>query len=300
MFGDYARGCIWYLPAGAGGVPDSGNPQILVNRADGPVDMFTGNGGTLFYVGIGLDGYQTGSIHRITYDGGRPTAKIATANGTKPYGSVSPDPLVVDFDASATTDPDQDPATLSYTWSVTGAGATKLADTGRTARYRFTQVRDYTVTVTVRDAEGNTDTASIKVSAGNNPPDLAIYTPDADLRWAVGQKLNFSGAAIDPEDGELAASKVDWSVTMEHCPASCHSHPLLEAPGTRSGSVTTIDHELPSYILLRISATDSRGLTATMTRRVNPAALRVVFGTTPGGLRLSVNGRERSVPRRSG
>ncbi len=44
---------------------------------------------------------------------------------------------------------------------------------------------------------------------------------------------------------------------------------------------------------MRITATDDRGLAATMTRRLNPASMRVVFGTNPGGLRYSVNGRER-------
>ena len=292
VFGDYSRGCIWYLPSGTGGVPNSSNPQLLVDGADGPVDLFTGTGNTLYYVGIGLDGYQTGSIHRITYDAGRPTAKVRTIGGTQPYGDV---PLAVQFDAGQSTDPNGDP--LTYAWDLDGDGQFDDA-TGATANRTYSNGNaNVAVRVRVRDDDGNEDVATLVVYPGNNPAELAIYTPDEDTRWAVGQQLDFSGAAIDPDlgDTQLTAEDVDWSVTMEHCPSSCHSHPMLEVPGSLSGSVTTIDHELPSYILLRISATDDRGLTSTMTRRVDPASVRVVFGTTPAGIRYAVNGRERTA-----
>jgi glucose/arabinose dehydrogenase len=296
VFGDYSRGCLWYLPDSGTGVPDSGNPQILAENADGPVDLFTGNDGTLYYVGIGLGGFETGSIRRISYDAGRPDATLELAEGSLPYGDT---PLDVTFDASKSKDPN--PAdVLTYRWDLDGDGdfdETPLPSEDPTISEQYTD-GSQNVVVTVEVSDGVlTDTAQLTIYPGNNPPDLAINTPDPDATWVVGQQIAFSGSAIDPEDGELAAADVDWSITMEHCPAfpSCHSHPMLEAPGVLEGSVSTIDHELPSFILLRITATDSRGLTATKTQRAEPADLNVTFGTVPGGLRYSVNGRERTA-----
>ncbi len=148
VFGDYARGCLWYLPdGGTGGVPDSSNPQLLVERADGPVDLFTGNGGTLYYVGIGLDGYETGSIHRITYDGGRPTAKLRTTGGTEPYGDT---PLAVQFDASQSTDPNPGDL-LTYDWDLDGDGYYELIDSSATRSYVYNGNSNVTVRVRVSD-----------------------------------------------------------------------------------------------------------------------------------------------------
>jgi hypothetical protein len=48
------------------------------------------------------------------------------------------------------------------------------------------------------------------------------------------------------------------------------------------------DHEYPSYLELRLTATDSGGLTNTATRRLDPRTVILTFQTTPGGLRLAV------------
>jgi hypothetical protein len=57
-----------------------------------------------------------------------------------------------------------------------------------------------------------------------------------------------------------------------------------------SGSFTAPDHEYPSYLELTLTATDSGGLTGTRTLRLDPRTVVLSFQTTPGGLRLAVNG----------
>ena len=59
-----------------------------------------------------------------------------------------------------------------------------------------------------------------------------------------------------------------------------------------SGSFTAPDHEYPSYLELRLTATDSGGLTGTRTLRLDPRTVVLTFQSTPGGLRLAVNGSQ--------
>jgi hypothetical protein len=57
-----------------------------------------------------------------------------------------------------------------------------------------------------------------------------------------------------------------------------------------SGSFTAPDHEYPSYLELKLTATDSGGLTDTKVLRLDPKTVVLTFQTTPGGLSLVVNG----------
>ena len=56
------------------------------------------------------------------------------------------------------------------------------------------------------------------------------------------------------------------------------------------GSFVAPDHEYPSYLELRLTATDSGGLSSTASVRLDPRTVVLSFQTNPGGLQLSVNG----------
>jgi glucose/arabinose dehydrogenase len=62
FFADYTRGCIWFMPAGKGGLPDPRRVRIFTIHAGSPVDLEVGLGGDLFYVDI-----ANGTVHRIAY-----------------------------------------------------------------------------------------------------------------------------------------------------------------------------------------------------------------------------------------
>ena len=55
---------------------------------------------------------------------------------------------------------------------------------------------------------------------------------------------------------------------MQHCPSNCHPHPVQTFAGVAAGSFAAPDHEYPSYLELRLTATDSGGLTTTTSRAV--------------------------------
>jgi hypothetical protein len=85
----------------------------------------------------------------------------------------------------------------------------------------------------------------------------------------VGDVINFSGSVTDTQDGTLPPSALLWELILHHCPSNCHTHPLQQFAGVTSGSFTTPDHEYPSYLELKLTATDSGGLTDTKTMRLD-------------------------------
>ena len=103
--------------------------------------------------------------------------------------------------------------------------------------------------------------------------------------------IDFSGHATDAQDGTLPASALSWRLLLQHCPSNCHTHELQRFGGA-SGSFTAPDHEYPAYLELELTATDSGGLKDTKTLRLDPRTVTLTFQTTPGGLRLAVNGTQ--------
>lgn len=101
----------------------------------------------------------------------------STVNGTAP--------LSVDFDASASTDADGDP--LSYYWDF-GDGNTS---TQITINHVFTNVGEYTVTLTVNDGlQSDQATTTITVNNSNPGGNTVAFTDNTDV--LLGQN-NFSG-----------------------------------------------------------------------------------------------------------
>ena len=77
---------------------------------------------------------------------------------------------------------------------------------------------------------------------------------------------------------------------MNHCATQtgCHQHPIQDFAGVAGGSFVTPDHEYPSYLELRLRATDSVGLQATTTIRLDPQSVDIGFQTNPTGLQVGI------------
>jgi hypothetical protein len=148
----------------------------------------------------------------------------------------------------------------------------------------------------VTDPSGASGTSSVTISAGNTPPTAVIDTPAAGTTWKVGDVITFSGHATDPQEGTLAASALTWSLVLQHCPSTCHEHPLQTFAGTASGSFVAPDHEYPSHLDLRLTATDAGGLTNTRSVRLDPQTVELDFGSDPAGLTLAVGSSSQTTP----
>src|SRR4030095_9732520 len=102
--------------------------------------------------------------------------------------------------------------------------------------------------------------------------------------WKVGDVTSFSGSATDPVDGQLPPSALTWNLVLHHCPTDinlCHTHDLQSWSGVSSGSFTAPDHQYPAYLELQLTATDSRGLTTMVSRRLDPRTVQVTLASSP-------------------
>ena len=111
----------------------------------------------------------------------------------------------------------------------------------------------------------------------------------------MGDTVNFSGSATDPEDGPLPASGLSWTLIMHHCPSNCHTHTIQTFSGA-SGSFVAPDHEYPSHLELRLTATDSGGRAASTSVMLQPRTVDLTFTTSPSGLQLSVGSGQSTTP----
>jgi glucose/arabinose dehydrogenase len=270
FFGDYSRNCIWVMfPDGAGN-PDPSNIQTFIAGALRPVQLTIGPGGDLYYVDIIGD-----TIRRIQYF--VPSAVI-TADPTS-----GPAPLQVSLSGAGSTHPDPTD-TLSYAWDLDGDGEFDDASTVDTST-TFTTNGSHTVSLRVTDTHGGSDTESVVISVGNEPPVPVITTPLPTATWKVNDVIPFAGSASDPEDGELPQSSLSWSMVLHHCPSTCHTHPVT----IEGSSITAPDHEYPSHLELTLTATDSGGLQASTSVLLFPQTVPLTFESSPSGLQLSHN-----------
>jgi len=276
FFADHSRDCIWFMPRGTNGQIDASTRQVFIDGAANPVDLEIGPNGDFYYVD-----FDGGTIRKVTPTGAnQPPVAAIQANPTS-----GPTPLTVQFNGAGSSDPEG--SALTYEWDLDGDGAYDDA-TGVTAQWTYTSPGDVVVGLRVTDAALLTGTATKTISVANNPPVPVISTPVAGTTWKVGDQLSFSGSATDPEDGNLPASALSWNLVLQHCPSNCHTHQIQSWSGVASGSFFAPDHDYPSWLELTLTATDSRGTTASVTRRLDPQTVALTFQSVPTGLSLVV------------
>jgi glucose/arabinose dehydrogenase len=286
FFADHSRNCIWALRAGSNGLPSTSpsSRETFVAGATNPVDLVIGPGGDLFYVNMG-----GGAIHRIRYTAAnQPPSASFTA--TPASGSA---PLTVSFDGRASSDPEG--GTLSYSWDLSGNGSFGDATTP-TASWTYPTPGTYTARLRVTDPQGASATTSRSISVSNDAPIPVIASPTGSYTWRVGESISFSGSATDPQDGAVAASRLSWSIILHHCPSNCHTHHIQDFVGVASGSFPAPDHEFPSHLEIRLTATDSTGTSASTSVLVHPRTVDLTFASQPSGIALTVAGQTSTAP----
>jgi glucose/arabinose dehydrogenase len=284
FFADYSRDCIWVMRAGANGVPDPSTVTTFDAGAANPVYLEVGPDGALYYAD-----FDGGTIKRIRYTpGNQPPVAVATANPVN--GSA---PLTVNFNGSGSSDPEG--GALTYAWDLDGDGAYDDS-TAVSPAYTYNSSGTYVAKLRVTDPQGATATASVSITVGNTPPSPTITTPTSATHWRVGQQIAFSGSATDAQQGTLPGSALDWDVILHHCPSNCHTHPLTSFTDTASGSFAAPDHEYPSYLELRLTATDAGGLQATTSVNLDPETRTITLKSRKWDLDLTLNAITRRAP----
>ncbi len=285
FFADYSRGCIWVMPQGPDGTPSPDLVETFVADAAHPVNLQVGPGGDLFYID-----FVGGTIRRIQYTRANQDP-VAMATATPTSGVT---PLTVTFDGTGSQDPDPGDV-LSYSWDLDGDGVFDDATVAQPTQ-TYTSAGEYVASLRVTDNQGATATDSVTISAGNTAPTALIDAPTDSAAWEVGDVITFSGSGTDAENGNLPPTVLSWELILQHCPSTCHEHPLQTFQKVENGSFSTPDHQYPSHLELRLTVTDSGGLSDTETVRLDPKTVSMTFETDPGGLSLTVGDKAEVAP----
>jgi glucose/arabinose dehydrogenase/PKD repeat protein len=279
LFADYVCGTIFRLDVEGKVEPFATGLGAVVSMTFGPDPEFAQ---ALFYAKITDDG--AGEIHRLAYGAGANLPPYARAAADRTSGLL---PLTVTFDASTSSDPDNDD--ITFEWDF-GDGSPRA--TGPAVDHTYRTAGTYTATLTVADTDGGRASQAIRIDAGNTPPTPQILEPGPDTHFATGDTIVLEGRATDAQDGDLPPSALSWEIVRHH---DTHTHPFLSAtPGNGVTFVAPEPEDLlavsNSYLEIVLTATDSNGLSATVRQRLDPLIVTVTMATDPPGLIASVNG----------
>lgn len=131
----------------------------------------------------------------------------------------------------------------------------------------------------------------------SDPPSVAIDAPSTGSRFRAGQTISFSADGSDTEDGPLPDSAFSWEVLLTQ---GGSTSTVLTVNGERSGSfavpITGLAIGGPLQYEIRVTVTDSDGLTAQDSRTLDADRVTLTFATAPPGLSLYLDGVANPAP----
>ncbi|MGB5168009.1 MAG: PQQ-dependent sugar dehydrogenase [Acidimicrobiia bacterium] len=293
FFTDFNRGCMWVVPLGTNGDPDQSQIElfadlsslgVVANQA-GAVDLKFGPDGSLYWVEM-----LGGRIHRIRSTLNASPIAVATA---KPTSGQTP--LVVQFEGSASYDPDGDP--LTYAWDLDGDGAYDDA-AGVAPKWTYNGSTPVNATLRVTDPAGASATDTVLISPQNTPPTAVIQAPTTTATWAVGDRIAFSGRGTDAESGALPPSALTWTINILDCQASgsCSTRFVETFEGSASGSIVAADWIDADFIEIALAVTDPQGLADETSVRIAPRRVDLTIASRPPGVDIAVGETVETAP----
>ncbi|MFC8348231.1 carbohydrate-binding protein [Streptomyces sp. NPDC057280] len=225
------------------------------------MDTDFGPDGALYVLDYG-SGSNNQALYRIEYIAGSNRNPVARASADRTSGAL---PLTVRFSAQGSSDPEG--GALTYSWNF-GDGTTS---TEAGPSHTYTTAGTYRPTLTVRDPQGLTGTASLVVTAGNTAPTVTLQQPPDGQPFAFGDTVPFRGQVSDPEDGTVDCSKVKVTYLLGH---DSHTHAITSTNGCQGNLTVPADGEHDSaanlYGVLDAEYTDAGGLTTHSVRTLQP------------------------------
>ncbi|ADI03757.1 Glucose/sorbosone dehydrogenase-like protein [Streptomyces bingchenggensis BCW-1] len=242
------------------------------------IDSDFGPDGALYVLDYGTGGGNQ-ALYRIEYVGGSNRNPVAEAAADRTSGQA---PLAVQFSSAGSSDPEG--GALTYSWDF-GDGSTSTA---ANPSHTYTANGTYRPTLTVRDPQGLTGTASLVVTVGNTAPTVTLRTPGDGTLFTFGDTLPFTIEASDPEDGQVDCAKVKLTYLLGH---DSHEHQITSTNGC-SGSITIPsdgEHDAAAnlYGVLDATYTDAGGLTGHNKHILQPRHRQAEHFTTQSGIQLA-------------
>jgi glucose/arabinose dehydrogenase/cytochrome c551/c552 len=209
---EWIRGWIKAVTLLPNGDFDKMEPFLSNIKVNSLMDMEVGPDGKLYFLEYGTGWFTQNAdagLFRIDYNSGNMAPKVSAIQINKTSGVL---PLTVKAAVQA-SDPEKDK--LTYTWNF-GDGNTKETATPE-AEYTYNMAGDYQLSVTVKDAKGDsTISHSAALYAGNEEPLVGIqqttgnrsfYLPGKPIGYAVNVKDD--DANIDPANLYVSVDYVE-------------------------------------------------------------------------------------------
>ena len=279
LVSDYLRQFIRVIDA-------DGDATSFATGVDSPLDLDVGPDGSLYYLAYGEGG---AGIYRISYEQQATNADpTAVARATPKEGVL---PLKVTFDGTRSTDQDGDG--LRYTWDF-GDGSPRVR--GATVEHTYREAGEYEARLIVTDGRGGKDVDRIIIKAGNAVPRGTILLPLRKAMYRGGETIQFSGRAIDAEDGTLPAGALTWKVVLHH---DEHTHPFIRSMKGKRGSFKVprggeVDPD--QFYRVHLTVRDSDGLRHKSHVDVRPRTAEVGLGTNVDGFDVKLDGKRLGAP----
>ncbi len=272
FYGDYAAHWIRYLTFDGSSTTVTGNFDFLTDIGD-VVFMEQSPDGALYYI------RHDGSVRRIRHTAGNHAPVITQASASTQSG---PAPLSVTF-TGAGTDTENDP--LSYRW-IFGDGTEA---TTATAQHTYATTGSYSARLILSDPTHDVQSQPISISAGSAPT-ASIVAPLDGSFFNAGQVLDYQGDGDDPDE-TLDATDFSWQILLHH---DGHLHPrqgpIFAISGSYATPTTGHAYGDTTHYELRLTVTDSDGLSDTDSVSVFPNIVDLTFDTEPTGIPIALDG----------
>jgi len=227
------------------------------------IDMSLDNSDRL--LALTFDRGSDGQLHRIEFNGEQEEqanqSPNVVASATPTEGSL---PLVVEFSADGTTDPDGD--ALTFAWDFTTDGT--VDSNALQPTHVYDETGQFNAQLRVTDSEGNSVVRNFTILAGISAPELAVTSPQNGSFFEYGDSVDF---AVSLEDGDC--SDVIVELVLSHISETPHVHGLSATTGC-SGSFNTAEDSghAGEQVFLEIVAryTNSDGITSTDNLELQP------------------------------
>lgn len=163
-----------------------------------PMDMAFDQNGVMYLLEYGMNWFaqnEEAMLSKIEFNAGnrRPIAKLQADK------TVGVAPLTVKFSSQGSLDYDQDP--ITYLWNFGPKSKPSLL---ANPTYTFTKPGEYTVKLTVKDSQGQTNQETLVIKVGNSQPEIAIKVEGNQSFFFEDKPIQYKVQIKDKEDGTLA------------------------------------------------------------------------------------------------
>ena len=202
---DYSR--FWIM---AVTLDDEGNYRSMERFAPDyhpvqPLDTKFGPDGDFYVLEYGSNPARSSvesKLVRIEYNAGN-RKPFVVASVAERGGAV---PFTTRLSAAGTIDHDDDE--LTYEWEVISEDGGTQMYSGPNPEATFQRPGIYNATLTVKDAEGESNKATIKIIAGNTSPAVELRYHGNKTFFFDNTQVNYEVLVTDKEDGSLASGQI--------------------------------------------------------------------------------------------